>query len=234
MPERRTAAVHLCRSSAPVSGEPPHPPTRAAHLPACSVHLGWDGREEWGPKTSGSVTNTKHILSSSLEQSANLESSAPPQGIESKLPSPRFSCQMLAHLRLPSPSANTSVGLNGIKYSLDDQRQLQCTATSHPQAVWNGHVRSSGYTVPRPQSLGTWPRGLARPTEEGGQDMEKPRAAEVYLRPRVTLEGWPRPRGWALRFASHSIASCRTARHRILPQCALPWKRPRGLGTCTV
>lgn len=90
--------------------------------PRCSLaQCIWDdtGIEEWGPQTSGSVTNTKHILSSSLEQSANLESSASPQGIESKLPSPRFSCQVHAHLRLPSPSADTSAGLGGTKVYLN-------------------------------------------------------------------------------------------------------------------
>lgn len=86
------------------------------HIPrpallTCSVHLGRHGHEEWGPKTSGSVTNTKHDPSSSLEQSANLESSAPPQRhrIKASFPSVQLSD---AHPRpLPSPSADTSAGL---------------------------------------------------------------------------------------------------------------------------
>lgn len=140
------------------------------HIPrpallTCSVHLGRHRHEEWGPQTSGSVTNTKHILSSSLEQSANLESSAPPQAIESKLPSPRFSCQMHAHLRLPSPSADTSLGLSGTKLYLN---RPSLTAALRPLSHVLCCVRSCTVCVPHLNLLGDggWGRGLGRPTKD--------------------------------------------------------------------
>lgn len=167
MPERRTAAVHPAAAVAQFQAS--HHIPRPVLL-TCSVHFGWDGKdghEEWGPQTSGSVTNTKHILPSSLEQFANLESSAPPKGTESKLPSSRFSCQTHAHLRLLSPSADTSVGLSGPKDSLGPSATAtpQCTTASHPQAMWNGHVVATQYHVRSRWQLDKGVLGLARPTE---------------------------------------------------------------------
>lgn len=157
------------------------------HIPrpallTCSVHLGRHRHEEWGPQTSGSVTNTKHILSSSLEQSANLESSAPPQAIESKLPSPRFSCQMHAHLRLPSPSADTSLGLSGTKLYLNRHLQLPCVLSAMCYAVFVAaqYVYHICICWGMGDGAGAW---ADRQRTRREQVPVKPRAAEVYLRP---------------------------------------------------
>lgn len=75
-------------------------------------------------------------------------------------------------------------------------------------------------TVPRLHLLGV--RGLARPrmSYQGAGPDEASSRRSLFATEQPWTAGWPRPRGWALRYTSHRIASRRTAQHRILPQCA--------------
>lgn len=83
------------------------------------------------------------------------------------------------------------------------------------------HVLCCSYTVLCLHLLGV--RGLARPRKEkeGAGPDEASSRRSLFATEQPWRAGWPRPKGWALRFASHRIASRRTAQHRSLPQCAL-------------
>lgn len=191
------------------SRRPPQPAPLTCSVPDCI----WDGTGvmEWGPKTSGSVTNTKHCPSCLLgpwnsPQTLNPRHH-PKLSNQSFLPlGSAVRIHAHAHARCPSPRADTSVGL-----AWANERWLagwlacwnkSCPAASRP--------RPCAVLWPRRHVCTCWGRG-AWPGRESTSRVPgllvKPRAAEVYLRP-SNLGG---PRGWALRLASHSVAPHSTA-----------------------